>query len=160
VLEVRLDASGVERLVVAEEGEITGVVLKVSLCRRERASAAKESRRREARRPTLSFSELTTSFLISFIRASLTAALVTALNPSSIRYLKPSTCFMSNLYSLTSPPLLFCAFSILDHTDSSLLAVSKLMSFFFFEPHSSRGTMKEREVPVLPARAVRPTRCV
>lgn len=45
-------------------------------------------------------------------------------------------------------------------TLSSRLAVSRQTSFLRLSPHSSRGTTNDMLVPVRPARAVRPTRCV
>lgn len=108
MLEMGLHSGGMERFVVTQEGKIAGVVFEMGLRRNINKGSASIGavEEREGRR-TLSFSELTTSFLISLILASLTAAFVTALNPSSILYLNPSTCFMSNLYSLISPPFAF-----------------------------------------------------
>jgi len=84
------------------------------------------------------------------------ADLVTLRSASSIRYLNDSTCFISNLYSLILLPLAPCSFSILLNTVSSFSALGKHPTTLFL-PHDSFGTTKESDIPVRPARAVRPT---
>ena len=63
---------------------------------------------------------------------------------------------MSKLYSLILLPLAPCSFSILLNTISSFSALGRQPTTLFF-PHSSLGTTKDNDIPVLPARAVRPT---
>jgi hypothetical protein len=99
------------------------------------------------------------SVFSSFTLASLIADLVTLLSASSMRYLNASTCFISNLYSLILLPLAPCSFSIFANTASSFSALGKQPMTLFF-PHSSFRTTNDSDIPVRPARAVRPTRCV
>lgn len=110
-------------------------------------------------KPTFNLSEFKISVFSSFTRASRIEALVTLRSASSIRYLNASTCFMSNLYSFILLPLAPCSLSILLNTASSFSALGRHPTTLFF-PHRSLGTTKDSDIPVRPARAVRPTLCV
>jgi len=156
MLHMRLYPRRMQRLVVAQKLEVKRIVLKMGLdklissanCSSEKTTAL-----------TLSLSELRISVFSSLILASLMALLVTDLKASSIRYLKASTCFISKLYSLILLPLPPCSFSIFPNTASSSFALGKHPTTLFF-PHWSCGTTNDNDIPVRPARAVRPTRWV
>ena len=94
--------------------------------------------------------------MISFSRASRIAYRVTARSASSMRYLNASTCFLSNAYSRTRP---CCARSMRPHTSSSCCVLRTPPTALCF-PYSDTGSTKDSAVPLRPARAVRPTRCV
>lgn len=85
MLQVRLNARRVQWFVVTKEGQVPRVVFKMSLRFGARVINKQACQRIQSLTRTLSFSELTTSFLISFILASRTAAFVTLLSPSSMR---------------------------------------------------------------------------
>jgi len=84
---------------------------------------------------------------------------VTLRRASCILYRNASTCFISNWYSLILLPRAACSFSILVNTISSRPVLGTHPTTLFF-PHCSLGTTNDNVMPVRPARAVRPTRCV
>ena len=93
------------------------------------------------------------------MRASLIALRVTARSASSMRYRNASTWRMSNAYSRSLLPRAACARSTRAKTASSRRVLGTPPTTRFF-PTSAAGTTNESAMPVRPARAVRPTRCV